>query len=123
MSYLEDIKKLKEELNIIKSKLDDLELRQNRFINNHAIIEKEDFSNLEIKHQENGQILFHYKNCSFLEEENSELHKGLLNGSLNYIVLNKLPNSLTWQHRYSISHKSLSPTEAAIILNFTINNR
>jgi hypothetical protein len=123
MTHLEEIKKLREELNIIKTKLEELESKENRFIKNHVIIGRNDFENLKIAHQENGQILFHYKNFSFLEKENSEIHKGLLNGSLNVIVLNKLPNSLTWQYMYSISHKSISPTEASIFVNYTNNNK
>ncbi len=123
MTNLEEIKKLREELNIIKTKLEELESKENKFIKNHVIIERNDFENLKIKHQENGNILFHYKNFSFLVKENSELHKGLLNGSLNVIVLNELPNSLTWLDMYSISHKSISPTEASILVNYINNNK
>lgn len=109
---------LKEQLQILNSKIEELESILDFSELDQIVIEKKELGKIKVINEDRGYIIFKYKECTFVQKINSIIHNGLLEGTLDILVLNKLENPPTYNYNFIVTHRVLNTTEAAIIKNY-----
>lgn len=111
------LKELKEQLSSMQEKLGELELNLKHPPNEIITIEKDHLAEITVINEDRGYIIFKYRECTFVENVNSVLHKGLIEGKLEYIVIKKMEKPSKWNYSFLVTYFALKPTQAAIIYN------
>ena len=110
---------LKDQLQNLNSKIEELESILDFSNLDQVVIEKSDLGKIKVINEDRGYIIFKFKECSFVQKINSIIHKGLLEGTLDIIVLKKIETPQTYNYNYIVTHRVLNTTEAAIIKNYS----
>lgn len=111
-------KELNEQLRSIQEKLVGLESSLNYSTKDIITIDKNNLGEILVINEDRGYIIFKYKECSFVEKINSTLHKGLIEGNLEFIILKKMEKPSKWNYSYLVNYFAINPTQAAIIKNY-----
>jgi hypothetical protein len=115
---LKILKELEEQISSMQEKIKELELNLNYSSQDLVIIEKINLGEIEVINEDRGYIIFKYRECSFVENVNSNLHKGLIEGNQELIILKKIDKPQKWNYNYIVTHSALNQTQAAIIKNY-----
>lgn len=112
------LKELEEQLISMQEKFKELELNLNYSSKDLVIVEKVNLGEITVINEDRGYIIFKFRECTFVENVNSKLHKGLIEGIQEYIILKKIEKPQKWNYNYIVTHSALNQTQAAIIKNY-----
>ena len=106
------LQEIKELLNSLLEKLEDIETEINKSNQDFIVIPKSKFKDFKIIQKE-SYIFFTYFDCVFRVDSIEDVYAEYMEGTLKYIVITKLDKS-SWNGGFKmVTHRLLTKTQAA----------